>query len=246
MIVESDPFLHHPELRGRIVDPSQSRFRTFRIEDRLALMQAQGMPTGWWYSDSEREAFRARVLDGHRDSDLWVFAYGSLMWDPGFHFEEVRRALAPDYARRFILKTARGGRGSPEAPGVVAALDRGEGCEGLVFRIARDDIEAETEILWRRERIGPAYTAAFIDTIVANRPLTALAFVADHEAESIVAGLTRAEQIHLLATGTGFFGTSLEYLENIASHFTALGIEDEDVSALLRDTEAYLRTHRSG
>lgn len=245
MSVASDPFAHHPELRDRIVDPAQSIFRTFRIEDRVEQMRAAGQPIGWWYSDSEREACRGRALADRRDSDLWVFAYGSLMWDPGFHFEEVRRAHAPDYARRFILKSTRGGRGSPNAPGVVAALDRGEGCEGLAFRIARDNIEAETEILWRRERIAPAYIPAFIDTVVAHRPVTALAFVADHAAESIVADLPRVEQIHLLATGNGFRGTSLEYLARIAEQFAALGIEDEDVSALLRETEAYRRARQS-
>ncbi len=237
----SDPFCHHPELRERIVDPLQSQFRTFRIEDRLAQMRAQGVPTGWWYSDQEREAMRARALEDRRDNDLWVFGYGSLMWDPGILFEEVRRSRVPDYARRFILKTSHGGRGSPQAPGLMAALDKGDGCEGLVFRIARHNIEAETEILWRRERIGPAYIPAFIDAVVAGSPLTVLAFVADHEAASIDATLTRAEQIHLLATGSGFLGTSLEYLTKIARQFAALGIDDEDVTALLVEIEAHLR-----
>ncbi len=239
MSAAPDPFCHHPELRHRIVDPAQSYFRTFRIEDRLAQMQAQGMPTGWWYSDSEREAMRARALEGHRDADLWVFGYGSLMWDPGIRFEEVRRARVPDYARRFILKTSHGGRGSPEAPGLMAALDAGEGCEGLVFRIDRANIEAETEILWRRERIGPAYIPAFIEANVADRLVMVLAFVADHEAASIDASLTRAEQVRLLATGNGFLGTSLDYLARIAEQFAALGIEDEEVSALLREAVAY-------
>jgi cation transport protein ChaC len=64
--------------------------------------------------------------------------------------------------------------------------------------------------------------------------------VADHNAPLIDAGLTRAEQIEFLATGIGFLGSSLEYLRNIASHFAALGIEDEEVVSLLRDAEAYI------
>ncbi len=183
-------------------------------------------------------AMRAQTLAGYRDNDLWVFGYGSLMWDPGFRFAEVRRAHVPDHARRFILKDTYGARGTFDAPGLMAALDKGPGCDGLLFRIAREQIEEETEVLWRREQIGPAYTAAFVEAIVADQPITALTFVADHDADMIDANLTRQEQIHFLATGTGFLGSSLDYLRNIAKKFAALGVHDEDVATLLRETEA--------
>ncbi|WP_193177175.1 gamma-glutamylcyclotransferase [Oricola nitratireducens] len=238
----ADPFAHHPELRGKIVDPLQSSFRTFTTARLAKIIEEQGLPGGWWYSDEEREASRAEALAGNRDRDLWVFAYGSLMWDPAFRFAEVRRAHVPGYARRFILKDILGGRGTRDAPGLMAALDKGPGCEGLLFRIVHDHVEEETEVLWRREKVGPAYIPTFVDAVVSGERVPALAFVADHEAELIDASLTRDEQIHYLATGTGFLGTSLEYLENIASHFAALGIEDEDVSALLRDTESYMKS----
>lgn len=236
----SDPFLYHPELRDKISDPLQSFSRTFTIEKLAALSKERGLTTEWWHSDSEREASRARTLAGRRDADLWVFAYGSLMWDPGFRFEEVRRAHVPDHARRFILKDIYGGRGTVEAPGLMAALDKGRGCDGLVFRIARDNIDEETEVLWRREKVGPAYTPTFVEAIAADRRMTALTFVADHTADLIDAGLTRAQQIEYCATGTGFMGTSLDYLLNIAGHFAALGIRDDEVSTLLRETEAYI------
>ena len=123
----------------------------------------------------------------------------------------------------------------------MAALDRGPGCDGLLFRIERALIEAETEILWRREKVGPAYTAAFVEAVAAGESITALTFVADHEAAIIDAGLTRDEQIRFLATGKGFLGTSLDYLKNIHRKFEALGIHDEEVAALLRDTEDFIK-----
>ena len=76
-------------------------------------------------SNEEREATRHEILSGRRDADLWVFAYGSLMWDPAFLFEEVRRADVSGYARRFCLQDEIGGRGSRDAPGLMSALDRG-------------------------------------------------------------------------------------------------------------------------
>jgi cation transport protein ChaC len=236
----ADAFALHPELRSRIADPLSSPSRTLTTAKLAALCEQRGLPTGWWYADGEREAERVAFLAGRRDADLWVFGYGSLMWDPALRFEEVRRAHVAGYARRFILKDVYGGRGTAEAPGLMVALDRGPGCHGLAFRIARDTIEAETEILWRRERIGPAYRPVLVEAVAAGSRVMALTFVADHDAALIDTSLTRAQQAEYCATGTGFLGSSLDYLRNIHGQFAALGIEDEEVSGLLRDTEAYL------
>ena len=237
-----DPFSHHPELRNEIVDPLQSSLRTFTTVDLTARMKELGLPLNWWHSDDQRGAMRAQTLVDLRDTDLWVFAYGSLMWDPAFRFADVRRAHVPNYARRFILKDTYGARGTFDAPGLMAALDKGpgSGCDGLLFRIAREHVEEETEILWGREKVGPAYTPIFVEAIVRDQRLAALTFVADHDAEVIDANLTREEQIHFLATGTGFLGSSLDYLTNIHKKFATLGIHDEDLATLLRDTEIYI------
>lgn len=235
-----DPFAHHPELRDQIGDPLQSFFRTFTTAVLAARMEQMGLPLGWWHPDEEREAIRAETLAGRREADLWVFGYGSLMWDPGVRFAEVRRAHVPGYARRFILKDLYGARGTFERPGLMAALDKGPGCEGLLFRIAREDIEQETEVLWRREQIGPAYKAVFVEAHTPDRTIEALTFVADHDAEMIDAGLTRERQIEYVATGKGFAGTSMDYLRNVHQKFAVLGIDDEEVTGLLRDAEAYL------
>jgi cation transport protein ChaC len=241
---EADPFTHHPDLRDKISDPLTSPSRNLTTAKLATVSKARGLPLDWWYSDSEREASRAEALAGRRDADLWVFGYGSLMWDPAFRFEEVRRAHVPDYARRFILKDIYGGRGTVDAPGLMAALDEGPGCDGLAFRISRANVDEETEVLWRRERIGPAYTPVFVEAITADDRMTALTFVADHEADLIDASLTRAQQIEYCATGTGFMGSSLDYLRNIARQFAALGIRDDEVSELLRETEAYVNSRR--
>ncbi|HSG33714.1 MAG TPA: gamma-glutamylcyclotransferase [Sphingomonadaceae bacterium] len=166
------------------------------------------------------------------------------MWDPAFRFSEVRRGRAPEHARCFILKDSFGARGTREAPGLMAALDAGPGCEGLLFRIEGKNVDAETEILWRREKAGPAYIPAFINVTASGQPVEALTFVADHSADVIEAGITREEQIHFIATGNGFLGTSLEYLTNIHSQFMALGIVDDEVSALLREVQAYMESRR--
>ena len=141
------------------------------------------------------------------------------MWDPAVHFAEVRRAHVAGYARRFILKDTFGARGTPELPGVQAALDVGAGCDGLAFRIARERVEEETGYIWRRELIAPAYTPVFVEAATAAGPIEALAMVADHAAEDIRPDLAHAEQVRYLATGAGFLGTSLQYIETLAAQF---------------------------
>ena len=237
MTSPQDPFHLHPELRGKIIEPSCSFFRTFRVESVLEEHPELTWVAEFMHSDEEREALRHAVLAEH-DDDLWVFAYGSLMWDPAIEFSEVRRARVPDFARRFILKDMLGGRGNPDSPGLMAALDRGDGCEGLVFKIDREKIDAETEILWRREQVGPAYHAEFVTASTGDQQIKVLAFTADHTADQICADITRDEQLEYLISGKGILGTSLEYLTNIVAQFEALGIVDEECSSLLEEAHA--------
>lgn len=238
----TDAYAHHPELRDKITDPDSSFFRRLDLGALARMMDEQGLEKDWWYPDEVREASRAAFLAPRRGRDLWVFAYGSLMTDPGFHFAEVRRALLPGHARRFILYDTHGGRGRPEAPGLMAALDAdpgGPGCAGLAFRIEAARLEEETERLWQREMVAPCYEAAILPALVGGTRTPVLTFVADHEAEMIRADLTRDEQVRLIATGRGFLGTSIEYLERIARQFDALGIHDAGVSGLLAEVHAW-------
>jgi glutathione-specific gamma-glutamylcyclotransferase len=236
---QPDPFAAHPELRDRIVDPAQSFFRDFSLAKILAQFPQLAAAQTWAHSDAYREENRAKALAGHC-GDLWIFGYGSLMWDPALRFVDLRRARVQGFARRLILMDVNGGRGTRDAPGLMAALDRGDHCDGLAFRIAAGDVDRETEILWRREVIGPGYVPAFVTADLAEGPVQALTFLADHGAREIRADLSRAEQIDYIAHGAGFLGTSRAYLANIVDHFAALDIHDEDCITLLREVDQHL------
>lgn len=233
----TDPFAAHPELAAQITPAEASSFRDFSIPKLEAMLVANGLPTGWWHGAETIASSRTVALAGVT-GDLWVFAYGSLMWDPALRFAEVRRAYAPHHARRFILRDVYGGRGTADSPGLMAALDEGPGCHGLAYRIAAEDVDTETEILWRREMLAPCYLARFIPVEIGGEPQTALAFIADHSAELIAPNLTRDEQVDYLVTGKGFLGTSFDYLLNIARHLHEMGIPDADLDALLADARA--------
>jgi cation transport protein ChaC len=234
-----DPFAANPELRTLIRDPRKSALRNLYA----ALLSKEGAtpaPPGLQTLSVEaREVSRLATLAGHT-GDLWVFAYGSLMWDPAIEFAEVRRAWLSGYARRFILCDVHGARGTQEAPGLMAALDRGDGCHGLAFRVPAEKVEEETRNLWVREMALPSYVPRVLPVDLSNGCVKALVFLADHDADMIRVNPTREQQVRYLATGTGFLGSSRDYLETIARQFAVLGIVDPEISALIDDVRAYV------
>ena len=230
-----DPFAHHPGLRDLVTPPEDSFFRDFEPRDLLEDIRKKGMNPPFFTAE-EREAARRDALDDH-DGDLWVFAYGSLMWDPGVLFDELRRAYAPRHERRFILRDIWGARGTLERPGLMAALDEGDGCHGLAFRIPAARVEDETRRLWAREAPAPGYIPRMITVAHDAGEVQALAFLADHDTENMFPDMPRATQVNYLATGTGFLGASYDYIRNLADHFDALGIKDAHVTDLLAEVE---------
>lgn len=234
-----DPFRHHTGLRAKIKPWDTSYFRTITSAGVRAALAARNVPLTFpFHPDPVREALRAEALAGHA-GDLLVFAYGSLIWDPALDFAEVRRARAPRHARRFILVDTHGARGTAEAPGLMAALDDGPGCDGVVFRIAAGKVETETEILFRREMIGPGYLARFIPVTIDGSEARALTFLADHDDPLMRADISRADQIRYAATGAGFLGTSFDYLHSTVAHLAEVGITDPDASHLLAQARAF-------
>jgi cation transport protein ChaC len=147
MPLDNAAFEHVPQLAGRIIDPEHSAFRITRAKyeewDRAALSMGHG--PNWRRSHEEREATRARALAGRLRSDLWLFAYGSLMWDPAVRFDAVRSATLKGFHRRFCLQI-RIGRATIENPGLMAGMDEGGECHGLAFRIPAAAVDHETEM----------------------------------------------------------------------------------------------------
>src|SRR5215831_20860121 len=117
MLINADAFAHVPMLAGKIQDPEKSTFRisreTFRDWDKRA--EEAGYGLNWRRTHEEREATRLKALKDRLDRDLWIFAYGSLMWDPALHIVEIRRGFLAGFHRRFCLR-AEIGRGSREKP----------------------------------------------------------------------------------------------------------------------------------
>ena len=221
MIAGGDPFRHIPHLRDRITHPERSNYRELVPAD-------IDIPTR---PDAEREASRHEILAELDGSDFWLFAYGSLMWDPGIYFAEVRQAVAQDYHRSFCLRSDRG-RGSPEQPGLMAALDKGGTCHGLAYRLHPANAEEESHIVWRREMLIPGYVPTSVSARTPQGPIRCVAFVVDHHCDAYSPGLDEAETARRIAFASGRLGSNFAYLENLLAQFHALDIRDHALFAL--------------
>lgn len=167
-------------------------------------------------------------------SDLWVFAYGSLMWKPGFAFAERRRATLPGYVRRFCLDSVTY-RGTPEYPGLVLALDEeaGGACEGVAYRVPAAE-RAETHAYLRaRELVTYSYLERFLPLdLDGGARVNALAYVMDRSHQQYRGGLSHAEQAQVIATAHGPAGSNAEYLENTITHLNEIGVTDSELTTV--------------
>ena len=185
-------------------------------------------------SDAERTASLRAILDERPEhgSGLWVFAYGSLIWNPSIHHTGRFLAHAPDWHRAFCLST-KAGRGTPENPGLVLGLRAGGGCTGAVFRVAEDVLEHELDILWRREMVADGYIPRWValeegDGMPGGH---AIAFTINPQGPGYC-DLPEPEVVERLATARGGLGTAAEYLFRTRDGLRELGIHDPFVENL--------------
>jgi glutathione-specific gamma-glutamylcyclotransferase len=195
----------------------------------------QGRGADWRWSDEQLEATRIALLGpAERQHDLWVFGYGSLMWDPGFHFAEVRLAELPQHRRRFSCRTALG-RGSPEYPGLMLTLEPGAGCcSGLAFRIEAAVAAHESGMLWRREMIRGIYRPRLLPVRTPQGEVTALVFSANAAHDDHVGELALDEAAAIIARAEGVLGTNRQYLEQLVWQLEHLGLDDSYLQQLLQ------------
>jgi len=191
----------------------------------LALVRAV-LPPGTVRSDAEIAASLNQALASHDPAvDLWVFGYGSLMWNPAFFFAQKQVGTVHGWHRRFCLWIDRG-RASSHRPGLMLALDRGGTCRGVAFRIPAEDVRSELLVIWRREMFGTAYLARWVRVHLAGVTIPAITFVVNRASPRYAGKLSDDEAIAHISGAIGPLGSCRSYLENTMSHLHELGIRD--------------------
>jgi cation transport protein ChaC len=165
---------------------------------------------------------------------LWVFGYGSLIWDPEFPVAERAPATLPGWRRSFCMRSLHH-RGTPAQPGLVLALDAeaGAACRGLALRAAPGSEAATLAMLRARELVSAAYRETALPVMFDDgRAVSALAFVIDRAHPQYCGGLPLEEQARIIARAAGGRGRNRDYLWQTAAHLAELGLADADLDWL--------------
>ncbi len=180
-------------------------------------------------------AMDSETIDpGTPRSDLWVFGYGSLMWRPGFDFEERTLAVVRGY-RRALCVYSHVHRGTPERPGLVLGLDRGGSCKGVAFRVPAPRAEETIAYLRSREQVTMVYREVTLAATLADgRKIAALCYVVERRHPQYAGALDLPDIERFVRQGVGVSGANPDYVRNTYAHMREIGIVDASLAALVR------------
>lgn len=189
---------------------------------------------GWrMLEDADLDRLAARLTHG-RARPIPIFAYGSLIWKPGFEVGGIRKGIAPGWHRSFCIELNHW-RGSPDCPGLMLALEAGGSCSGLIMEVAPGTERESMRAILRRELVAHELVknARWITVETERGTEEALTFYADTVDHSVVC-LPIEEQAQRLAHACGHAGSGAEYLQRTAAALAEHGLDDPYIWTLQR------------
>jgi glutathione-specific gamma-glutamylcyclotransferase len=196
------------------------------------MIDARGGYPGRWTKQQIVECYQ-RMLAEAPAGDIWIFGYGSLIWNPCIHVAEMKRARLNGFHRRFCLWTHLG-RGSPDCPGLMLGMMPGGSCVGVALRVERAIAEVEFDILFRREMVSGSYDPRWVTVQIEGekKPAKALCFLMNRAHERYAGRLTDAAVADAIARAAGPLGACRDYLDHTVAALDALGIHDKPLVRL--------------
>jgi glutathione-specific gamma-glutamylcyclotransferase len=161
-------------------------------------------------------------------SDIWVFAYGSLIWNPIFKYSDRCVGIVYGWHRHFCLWTPLG-RGTPENPGLVLGLDRGGSCRGIIYRVAANDVATELLLLWRREMVARTYIPRWVKVVSGEQVVKAIAFVINSHHSLYAPKLSLDDTAYAISKAHGSLGSCADYLLQTVEGLAEFGIVDRNL-----------------
>lgn len=196
---------------------------------------AAQMGQDWVLTHEERDASRVEATKHLKPGKpVWVFGYGSLMWNPAIHVAKTVRARIFGYHRAFCLDLTLG-RGSPETPGLMLGLDNGGSCVGIAHKIAGKHVNSELEILWMREMLGGTYVPKWLKADFGGQEQTVLTFIANKSHERYIGVQPFKAAAKRIAGSSGIIGDNRTYLYRTIEGLDALGIGNTPLHSLEKE-----------
>jgi glutathione-specific gamma-glutamylcyclotransferase len=196
-------------------------------------------------TDDEIAGCLDTILAGHPPGeDVWLFGYGSLMWNPAMHFAEKRGGRVLGWHRKYCL-WLEAGRGTPENPGLMLGLDRGGAAAGALFRVPADQARAELLLPFRRELFTHSYDPRWVSVAIPGGIVRAVTFVVNRAAVRYVRRLDLELVANHVATAAGALGSCMEYLHHTLESLEVLGLDDRMLRKVYRICAARAAANQS-
>jgi cation transport protein ChaC len=204
-------------------------------QNRMRELYIAATDAGRAFTDEQlSESLTTTLARKPKGAGWWIFAYGSLLWNPLFPVAEMRPATLRGLHRRFCLWSL-ASRGTPDAPGLVLGLERGGTCRGVVLRLPAPLALDELHLLWRREMVVGSYDPRWVRVDADGREVIALTFVVRRDHPQYAGRLPLAKQVAVIASACGAFGASADYLERTRVALISHGIVDPYLEQLAKE-----------
>jgi len=208
--------------KNEVNSNSSYKWGTGKEADSIRTMNSEEL------SDSVKQILKGVNLE----KDVWVFGYGSLMWNPDFKLAEKRTGIVIGYHRSLCLKSMVY-RGTPDYHGLVFGLDKGDSCQGMAYRIAEENIHSEMEKIWKREMFAGTYIPTWVNVTTKQGSISAVTFVINHEHEHYIPDLELEEIAERVVRAEGTCGSCHDYVQNTVKSLNILGLRDLELEQLL-------------
>ena len=189
-------------------------------------------------------SLREALAPWERGTPFYIFAYGSLMWNPSFTFDARHVATIRGYHRSFRV-WSRINRGTPEKPGLVLTLECGGSCRGLVYRIPADLVQEQMNLIWKREMNYGSYRPKWLNCNVGDETLRALAFTVNRQCSGYAGQIPMEAVVESIASAAGRYGPAYEYLFKTIDSLREHGIRDSRVEQLASLVRARMAAPRA-
>ena len=183
-------------------------------------------------TEERRRSLKRALAEAPAGEPLRVFAYGSLIWNPCFAFEEAATATLDGFRRAFNFWTVQT-RGTPEAPGLGLGLEPGGSCRGVLYRISEADRAQALETIWEREMPSAVYSARWLPVRSCSEIRQALCFVTDPTHAQYAGSLDPEFAAPIIAQACGTRGRCRDYLADAVRALAQHGIPDRVLEELL-------------